>query len=324
VSAGTALVTGCAGFIGSHLGERLLGEGWQVHGVDNLDDYYAPALKLGHLEAARAHPRFTLHVLDLADAARVRALAAAVRPDVVVHLAAVAGVRLSLVDPARYVRANVSATQNVLDAWSGRAAVPLVFAGSSSVYGNDTPAPFVETAPCVHPVSPYAASKRAAELLCEVAHALHGAPITVLRFFTVYGRRQRPDLAIRKFATAILRGQRLPIFGDGQMARDFTHIDDILRGVRAAMGERSGHRVVNLGNSSPVTVNELVARLERALGRAAQVDHVERPPGEVNVTCADVRRAGELWGWRPEVPLDQGLADFAAWLRVEEEAGRNP
>jgi UDP-glucuronate 4-epimerase len=321
---GTVLVTGCAGFIGSHLTERLLAAGHTVRGIDKLDDYYRPDLKIQNLTPSLAHPRFSLEVLDLADAAAVNAYASAhPKPDVVAHLAAVAGVRLSVIDPARYVRANVVATQNVLDAWS-RQGVPLVFASSSSVYGNDSRAPFSENEPCTKPPSPYAATKRSAELLCHVAHQIHGCPITMLRFFTIYGPRQRPDLAIRKFSTAMLRQKEVTIFGDGTMARDFTHVTDILRGIEAALARPASFEIVNLGNSSPCTVNDLVEKLAAALGIEPRVRRVERPAGEMNVTYADVTKAKDLWGWRPEVAFEDGLRDFASWIKVEEAAGRNP
>jgi nucleoside-diphosphate-sugar epimerase len=323
VSGRAVLVTGCAGFIGSHLVERLLAAGHTVHGVDKLDDYYPSRLKIHHLEGSLRHPRFRLDVLDLADAVAVEAYALrSPKPDVVVHLAALAGVRLSLTDPARYVRANVVATQNVLDVWS-RAGIPLVFASSSSVYGNDSRTPFSETEPCVSPPSPYAATKRSAELLCVVAHHIHRCPITMLRFFTVYGPRQRPDLAIRKFSTAILRQKEVTVFGDGSMARDFTHVNDVVRGVEHAMKESDGIKTVNLGNSSPCTVNDLVGKLGQALGLEPRVRRVDRPVGEMDVTFADVGRAHQLWGWRPEIALDEGLRDFAAWIKAEEAAGRN-
>jgi UDP-glucuronate 4-epimerase len=222
------------------------------------------------------------------------------------------------------VRANLVATQNVLDAWSRPSGVPLVFASSSSVYGNNSRAPFSEDEPCIEPPSPYAATKRGSELLCYVAHHIHRVPITMLRFFTVYGRRQRPDLAIRKFSTAILRAQEVTVFGDGSMARDFTHVSDIVRGITFAMRETSGFRTINLGNSSPCTVSALVGKLGDALGIAPRVRRIDRPAGEMDVTFADVRRAAELWGWKPEIKLDEGLADFARWIKEEESSGRNP
>jgi UDP-glucuronate 4-epimerase len=321
----TAVVTGCAGFIGSHLVEQLLADGARVYGVDRLDDYYPAALKIHNVSAALAHRRFSLEVLDLADADATRAFAERTpRPDVVVHLAAVAGVRLSVSDPARYVRANLVATQNVLDAWSRKPAVPLVFASSSSVYGNSSRTPFREDEPCVEPPSPYAATKRGCELLCNVAHQIHGSPITMLRFFTVYGPRQRPDLAIRRFSTSILRREEVTVFGDGSMARDFTHVTDIVAAIRQAMNETAGLRIVNVGNSSPCTVQALVDKLGRALDMEPRVRHVERPPGEMDVTFADIALAAQRWGWRPKVALDSGLADFAAWIKAEELAGRNP
>jgi UDP-glucuronate 4-epimerase len=320
----TVLVTGSAGFIGSHLVEHLLAAGHTVLGIDKLDDYYPPHLKIQQMTGSLGHPRFAFDVVDLADAAAVRGYVAhRPKPDVVVHLAAVAGVRLSVADPARYVRANVVATQNVLDAWS-RAGIPLVFASSSSVYGNDSRTPFTESSPCTNPPSPYAATKRSAELLCGVAHHLHGSPITMLRFFTVYGPRQRPDLAIRKFSTAILRQKDVTVFGNGSMARDFTHVNDIVRGIERAMTESEGIKTVNLGNSAPCTVTDLVGKLGILLGVEPRVRKVDRPVGEMDVTFADVTKAEQLWGWRPEIALDDGLRDFATWIRAEEAAGRNP
>jgi UDP-glucuronate 4-epimerase len=324
VAARTVLVTGSAGFIGSHFVEHLLAAGHTVLGIDKLDDYYPPQLKIQQMTGSLGHPRFAFDVLDLADAAALKAyVAERPKPDVVVHLAAVAGVRLSVTDPARYVRANVVATQNVLDAWSNDG-IPLVFASSSSVYGNDSRTPFTESAPCTNPPSPYAATKRSAELLCGVAHRIHGSPITMLRFFTVYGPRQRPDLAIRKFSTAMLRQKDVTVFGNGSMARDFTHVNDIVRGIERAMTEREGIKTVNLGNSAPCTVTDLVGKLGTALGIEPRVRTVDRPVGEMDVTFADVTKAEQLWGWRPEIALDDGLRDFATWIKAEEAAGRNP
>jgi UDP-glucuronate 4-epimerase len=312
-----ALVTGCAGFIGSHVVEHLLATGYQVHGIDSFDDYYDPRLKVANIEAALRDTRFELDVMDLSAAGAAQRLAARPRPDVVIHLAGMPGVRRSVAEPGRYVRANVVATQNVLDAFARQSPVPIVFAGSSSAYGNDTQVPFDESAPCNAPPSPYAATKRAGELLCAAAAESFGAPITVLRLFTVYGPRQRPDLAIRKFATAMLRKEEITVFGDGSMARDFTHVSDIVRGISAAARERSGFRIVNLGNASPVTVLALVQKLGHALGLSPRIRFVVRPPGEMNVTFANIDRAGERWSWSPCVTLDDGLAEFARWLKTE-------
>jgi UDP-glucuronate 4-epimerase len=311
----TALVTGCAGFIGSHVAEYLLAHGYRVRGVDSFDHYYDPRLKVENVQSLLRDNRFVLDVLDLADAAAMRVLAARERPDVIIHLAGMPGVRRSLDEPARYVRSNIVATQNLLDAFARENPVPIVFAGTSSVYGNDTPVPFDESAPCTTPPSPYAATKRACELLFSVAHEMFGAPVTITRLFTVYGPRQRPDLAIRKFADAMLRDEEIVIYGDGSMARDFTHVSDIVRGIAAAAEERQGFRTVNLGNSSPVTVLDLVERLGLALELTPRLRFVERPPGEMNVTFANIGRAEARWSWRPRVALDEGLADFARWLR---------
>jgi nucleoside-diphosphate-sugar epimerase len=312
-----ALVTGCAGFIGSHVVEHLLAAGYRVHGIDSFDDYYDPRLKVANIEAALHDERFELEVMDLAAPGTTQRLAARARPDVVIHLAGMPGVRRSVAEPARYVRSNIVATQNLLDAFARQHPVPIVFAGTSSAYGNDTVPPFEESAPCNAPLSPYAATKRACELLCAAAAETFAAPITVLRLFTVYGPRQRPDLAIRKFATAMLRKKEITVFGDGSMARDFTHVSDIVRGIAAAARERSGFRIVNLGNASPVTVLDLVEKLGNALEISPRVRFVARPAGEMNITYANIDRAGERWSWRPCVPLDDGLAEFARWLKRE-------
>jgi UDP-glucuronate 4-epimerase len=311
----SALVTGCAGFIGSHVVEHLLAAGFRVHGIDSFDDYYDPLLKVENISGALRDERFELEVMDLADTDAVKRLAARSRPNVIIHLAGMPGVRRSLVEPARYVRANIVATQNILDAFARENPVPIVFAGTSSAYGNDTPAPFDESAACAAPPSPYAATKRACELLCSVASEAFGAPITIVRLFTVYGPRQRPDLAIRKFAAAMVHRKEILIFGDGSMARDFTHVSDIVRGIAAAAQERAGFRIVNLGNSSPVTVLELVDKLGKALGTTPRLRFIPRPPGEMNVTFANITRAAKRWSWQPRVTLDDGLADFARWLR---------
>jgi UDP-glucuronate 4-epimerase len=315
MTAPLALVTGCAGFVGSHLVEHLLAAGYCVHGIDSFDDYYDPRLKVANVSGFRRNPRFELETFDLAGSEARALLDVRPRPDVVIHLAGMPGVRRSIAEPGRYVRGNVVATQNVLDAFGRTDPVPIVFAGSSSAYGNDTPAPFDEDAPCNAPPSPYAATKRAAELLCAAAHASFGVPVTVVRLFTVYGPRQRPDLAIRSFARAMLRGEEITVFGDGSMARDFTHVNDIVRGIAAAAGERSGWRIVNLGNAAPVTVLDLVAKLGRALRIEPRVRFVERPSGEMNVTYANIARAAERWNWRPEIALEDGLADFSRWLK---------
>jgi UDP-glucuronate 4-epimerase len=310
-------VTGCAGFIGSHLTERLLASGVRVIGVDSFDDYYDPRLKVANLETALQNPGFELELVDLTDADAVASLASNVQVDAVVHLAGIPGVRRSIEEPARYVRANVLATQHLLDRFSRADAVPLVFAGSSSVYGDDTPAPFAEAAPCVGPKSPYAATKRAGELLCRVAHETFAAPITVVRLFTVYGPRQRPDLAIRRFANAMLADEEIVVYGDGSAARDYTHVSDVVAGISHAMREREGFGVVNLGGSSPVTTMEMVGSLGRIVGVTPRVRHVPQPPGEMRQTFADVRLAGDRWAWRPQVGFEDGLADFVLWLRAQ-------
>lgn len=310
-----AVVTGAAGFVGSHVCERLLEVGWRVSGVDIFDEFYDPAVKRSNVAGCVRHPRFSLIEADIRDeAAMSRAVGAGV--DVIVHLAARAGVRPSIENPLLYQDVNVRGTCILLEA-ARRFKIPkFVFASSSSVYGNNPKVPFSESDNVDYPISPYAATKKAGELICYTYHHLFGLDATCLRFFTVYGPRQRPDLAIHKFARLIEHGEPIPVFGDGSMMRDHTYIDDIVAGVMAAVERCKGYRIYNLGNSNPVSLNELIAAIEAALGKAAQIKRLPMQPGDVERTFADISRARAELGFEPRTDLRTGLAEFVKWMRA--------
>lgn len=309
------LVTGAAGFIGSHLSDALLARGDEVIGVDNFNTYYDPAIKRGNLGRALSMDRFSLHELDICDEAALNALFEKTRPEVVVHLAARAGVRPSLQDPNLYHRVNVIGGQHVLDACRKYTPSHLVFASSSSVYGGSTDIPFRETDPVMRPVSPYAATKRMNELQAHVYQHVYGVRTTMLRFFTVYGPRQRPDMAIHKFTKMILAGEPIPMFGDGSTQRDYTYIDDIIDGVVRAVDTPFDYEIFNLGESHTTTLRELIALLERHIGKKALIDQQPMQAGDVEVTYANVDHARALLGYDPRTNMDKGIASFVAWYR---------
>ncbi|HJU87437.1 MAG TPA: NAD-dependent epimerase/dehydratase family protein [Gemmatimonadota bacterium] len=312
------LVTGAAGFIGSWLTERLLERSDVVVGFDNFDPFYDRAIKEQNLASARANPAFRMVEGDLRDRADVSALFDDGGFDAVVHLAAKAGVRPSLADPAGYYETNLIGTSNLLEAMRESSCRRLVFASSSSVYGNNRKVPFQEDDRVDTPISPYAATKKAGEELCHVYHAVHGFSILALRFFTAYGPRQRPEMAIHAFTRRLFAGEPVPVFGDGSMERDFTYIDDVVDGVVSAVDHVIGADVfdiVNLGESEPIRLSRLVAALERATGCEAVIDRREVPAGDVDRTFADVSRARNLLGYEPSVGIDEGLRRFVEWYR---------
>jgi UDP-glucuronate 4-epimerase len=308
-----ALVTGAAGFIGSHVCEALLAAGWQVRGIDCFDDFYAPATKRRNLAACLAHPAFELIEADIRDEAAMGRAASGV--DAIVHLAARAGVRPSIERPLVYQDVNVRGTSVLLEAARAAGARRFVFASSSSVYGNNPKVPFSEDDNVDHPISPYAATKKAGELICHTYHHLFAMDVTCLRFFTVYGPRQRPDLAIHKFARLIEAGRPIPMFGDGQMRRDYTYIADIVAGVLAAVERCSGYHIYNLGNASPISLTDLIAHLEMALGKRAEIEALPAQPGDVERTFADINRARNELGYVPSTDFQTGLGHFVSWLR---------
>jgi UDP-glucuronate 4-epimerase len=310
------LVTGGAGFIGSTLVDRLLLDGDHVIALDNFDDFYAEPRKRANLSAAGKSARFQLIEGDIRDAERVASLIFTERPDVIVHLAARAGVRPSIENPALYASVNIQGTLNLLDAASKRTPRPkFVYASSSSVYGDRPDAPFRETDSVDHPVSPYAATKKACELLAYTYHHLHGLPVTGLRFFTAYGPRNRPDLAIAKFARLIEAGEPVPMFGDGGTRRDYTYVDDIVDGIVRAVEHCSGHHLYNLGNSDPVTLRDLIAMIGEAVGKTPVIQQFPEQPGDVRQTYADISRASAELGYQPQTPFCEGLRRYVAWMR---------
>jgi UDP-glucuronate 4-epimerase len=315
-------VTGGAGFIGSHLVDRLLRDGRDVVVVDDFDPFYPRAAKEANLAAALAHPRCRLVEMDVRDAAGVDALFREARPDAIVHLAAKAGVRPSIAEPALYTDVNVTGTVRWLEAASRLEPRPrFVYASSSSVYGDRASAPFRETDPVDAPVSPYAASKRAVELLAHAFHHLHGLPVTGLRFFTAYGPRTRPDLAVASFARKIDRGEPVPMFGDGGTRRDYTFVEDVVDGVVRAVDRCTDLHLYNLGNSSPIELRDMIAMLGEALGRTPRIERLPEQPGDVRQTFADVSRAGRELDWRPQTSFREGLDRFVAWFRGEGRRG---
>jgi UDP-glucuronate 4-epimerase len=314
----TVLVTGAAGFIGSHTVDRLLLRGEQVIGVDNFDPlFYGRPIKERNLRWALSQPNFTFVTADICDGEAMCQLFERYRPQKVIHLAALAGVVPSLERPVDYDRVNVLGTTILLDLARRYGVEMFVFGSSSSVYGADTKAPFREDAPAVKPISPYGATKRMGEILAFTFHHLFGLNITCLRFFTVYGPRQRPDLAIHKFARCILQGEPVPIYGDGTSQRDYTYIDDIVDGILAALDKPMGYEIINLGCGEPVVLLRVVELLERALGKKAKLQFLPMPPTDPPLTHADITKARKLLGYEPKVRIDEGVPRFVEWFLRE-------
>ncbi|MHC4218016.1 MAG: SDR family NAD(P)-dependent oxidoreductase [Planctomycetota bacterium] len=316
--AGCYIVTGAAGFIGSHLAGALLDRGDRVVGVDNYDPFYERAAK--ETNAARlAGERFELVEADIRDREAMAALFERSRPDAVYHLAALAGVRPSIQDPGRYASVNVDGLVAVLDAAHGSGCRRVMFASSSSVYGNNRKVPFAETDPVDEPISPYAATKRAGELVCHSYCHLFGLSIACLRLFTVFGPAQRPDLAIGKFMRLIAAGRPVPMFGDGTTSRDYTYVDDIIDGCLAAetalASESEGfYRIWNLGGSHPVTLAGMIDAIGGVLGRTPEIERQPDQPGDVERTWADVTRSRAELGYEPNMPFEEGLRRQWAWM----------
>ncbi len=307
------LVTGGAGFIGSHLVEHLLSDGHKVTILDNLDPFYDPELKLENISACRDHPSFRWLDTDIRDADCTADLEDVY--DVIVHIAAKAGVRPSIANPAGYYETNVTGTLHLLEFARAKGIQQFVFASSSSVYGVNPTVPWSESDDVLRPISPYASTKLACEGLGHVYSSLYGIRFLALRFFTVYGPRQRPDLAIHKFSRKILAGEPIPFFGDGSTRRDYTFVQDIVSGIRAAMDYReSQFEILNLGNNQTISLTEMVGILEEALGEKAIIDTQSEQPGDVPQTWADISKSANLLGYRPQTPFKRGIEEFATWL----------
>jgi UDP-glucuronate 4-epimerase len=312
----STLITGAAGFIGSHLVEALLEQGESVVGLDNFHPFYPRTSKERNLARARDHEGFHFLEADIRDPDLPGRLPDGIRR--IVHVAAVAGVRPSVDDPAAYTDVNVTGTQRMLEFARSRSVESFIFASSSSVYGDDTQVPFSEHAAAARPISPYAATKRSAELLCRVATHLHGLTTICLRLFTVYGPRQRPDLAIHRFARLLREGRPLPLFGDGTSSRDYTYVDDIVSGFLGATrwthAHPGTHEIVNLGGSRTITLDQLVRTISGQLGVEPRIDRLPSQQGDVRRTYADLTRARELLGYEPEVAFPEGIRRFLDWF----------
>ena len=316
------LVTGGAGFIGSHVAETLLRQGNNVAVVDNFDGFYMPAMKRRNVKEIALCGHVALFEADICDHGALDHVFTNCRPDLIIHLAARAGVRPSIEQPELYERVNVAGALNLLEAARRHQVKAFVFGSSSSVYGEDSPAPFREDNYFLRPISPYAATKLAGESLCYTYSHLYRLNIACLRFFTVYGPRQRPDLAIHKFTSLIENGCEIPIFGDGSTGRDYTYVDDIVAGVCSAAdwcmkqtGKAGRYEIFNIGNSSPVRLNELIAAIERATGKKASCKTLPAQPGDVPLTWADISKAGSILNYRPCIKLEEGLSRFVEWFR---------
>jgi UDP-glucuronate 4-epimerase len=305
------LVTGGAGFIGSHLVHRLLATGREVVVLDDFNDYYDPALKRAN---AKSFPGVRVVEGDIRDAETV-ARAFDPVPDAVVHLAARAGVRPSLEQPDLYASVNIAGTFALLEQARKAGSRKFVFASSSSIYGDAEKVPFREDLADPRPVSPYGVTKQAGEQALLLSHRLHGLRTTALRFFTVYGPRQRPDMAIHKFARLILDGGEVTLFGDGSTRRDYTYVDDAVAGIEGALERDDGFEIYNIGESRTISLSELVGLLEKNLGRKARIKHLPEQPGDVKRTFADISKARANLGYRPATPIEDGIAKFCAWLR---------
>ena len=312
------LVTGAAGFIGSHAAQALIELGYRVIGVDNFCDFYDRSWKemnLKSIAAGTGGKALEVEEIDITGGEAIDQLVAKAMPVAILHLAAMAGVRPSIEQPAYYARVNVEGTTHLLQAAVKHGVRKFLFASSSSVYGNLGRVPFGEDDPVAEPISPYAATKRAGELLCYTYWHLYKLPVFCLRFFTVFGPRQRPDLAIHKFTRLISAGQPVPVFGDGSTSRDYTFVDDTVSGILAALEKCDRYRIYNLGGSDPVSLSKLIAELEKAIGRPAIIDRRPAQPGDVERTYADLTRSRAELGYQPTVSLAEGLRRFVAWFR---------
>lgn len=313
------LVTGGAGFIGSNLVEKLLKEdNSNISVVDDFNDFYSPDIKRNNIESCLSNPRFKLFENDIRDFESLKKIFAEQKPDIIVHLAARAGVRPSLEEPVLYTETNVVGTTNLLELSREFGIDRFVFGSSSSVYGLNAEMPFTEDSQIARPLSPYAATKAAGELLCHTYSHLYDMQIVCLRFFTVYGARQRPDLAIHKFTELIAEEKPIPVFGDGKTRRDYTYIDDILDGVRKAMDyDKTPYEIFNLGESRTVELSELIELLETNLGKKAIINRLPMQPGDMPETFASIEKSSKMLGYDPTTPIEQGIEKFVNWFKTK-------
>lgn len=318
------LVTGGAGFIGSHLCEALLNKGDSVLCLDDFNTFYDPKIKEHNIRHAAGHGNYRLVRGDILDWDLLSSLFRANAFDCIVHLAARAGVRPSIQEPRLYQKVNVEGTVNLLELCAQHRIPKFILASSSSVYGSNPKIPFSEDDPVDFPVSPYAATKKACELIAYTYHSLYGMSVTALRFFTVYGPRQRPDMAIHRFTRLLVAGEEIPVHGDGSSRRDYTYISDILQGLLKSIELCRGYEIYNLGESSTVTLSTLISLLEKTLGVKARIKHLGEQPGDVPVTYADVSKAKKRLGYTPEVPVEEGIRLFAEWYKHEAGGGIAP
>lgn len=305
---GRILITGGAGFIGSHIAAALLRRGCEVAALDNFDDYYDPAIKRGRWTKLDVHCGFQGYEADICDGQQLQALVKDIAPQAVIHLAARAGVRPSWDQPEAYARVNVQGTSNLLEAVAAANVERVLFASSSSVYGDASAVPFSEDDRCDRPISPYAATKRAGEMLCYTFHHRYGTPITCLRFFTVFGPGQRPDLAIQKFLTMVDAGKQIPVFGSLEASRDYTFVTDIAAGVLSALDRCDGYNIFNLGSDRPVTLADLIKAVEKATGKEARLDRQPHRAGDVKTTWADLSRSKAMLDYSPQTSFEEGIA----------------
>lgn len=313
------IVTGCAGFIGSHLSEKLIETGHHVIGIDNFDPFYSKDIKVRNLQALMNSSAFSFLELDLADYSQLKEKLCNYSADLIVHLAGKAGVRPSIEDPNGYIRANITATQNILDWMKERGIRKMAFASSSSVYGNSIEIPFHEQHDVNNPISPYAFTKKACELINYTYHNLYGLDIINLRFFTVFGPRQRPDLAIHKFTKLILNGEPIPMFGDGSTARDYTYYEDTVSGITGAIDYLFSHEqvyeIINLGNNQPVKLRDMIDAIYKVCGATPNIQYFPMQAGDVEITYANIEKAKRLLGYQPKYSFAEGIEKFVNWYK---------
>ncbi|MBL7074003.1 GDP-mannose 4,6-dehydratase [candidate division KSB1 bacterium] len=316
------LLTGGAGFIGSHLGERLLKDGYSVVCLDNFDDFYDPTVKRDNISSSLENPQYELVEGDIRDENLLIRTFEKTPFDVVIHLAARAGVRPSIANPSLYASVNVDGTIKLLETMRRFPIKKFIFGSSSSVYGNNSKIPFSESDPVDHPISPYAATKRAGELLCYTYHQLYHIPTACVRFFTVYGSRQRPEMAIHKFTELMHRDKEISMYGDGTTKRDYTYIDDIIDGIMGIFNSDFSFEIINLGESQTVELKRLIQLIEHHLGKRAKIKLLPPQPGDVNITYADISKAREKFGYSPNTPIEKGIALFVEWFKNQHASAR--